>query len=258
MSVISRFVSLLCCIAFLMCASLTSQAQDAPQRVIVEKYVVKAGTNEKFEEVIKKFKEAVNKTKAPYRWLVSQLFVGGGNSYNIVIPFSSWGTFAEERNVLKEAYNKREVDRIMGLLEESAVKVKRVAYEFNADASRPAPSGTPEVAVVLFYIKVKQGMGPQFQEFAKKVKEATDATAPDAYSEFFNPGFGADSYLVVVPVKDLKDLDKENKPMMQRMTEHFGKEKGAKIMQDGLATVESFKSQLQMIRPDLALPPDQQ
>ena len=258
MTSISKFASLLFSLTLLLCVSVPSLAQDVPQKVILEKYVVKAGTNDKFEEVIKKFKEAVNKTKAPYRWLVSKSFVGGGNSYNIVIPFTSWGTFSEQRDVLKEAYSKREVDRIMGLLEESVIKEKVIAYTFNVDASRPAPSGTTEVAVQLYYIRVKQGMEPQFREFAKQVKEATDATAPDAYSEFFNPGFGADSYLVVVPVKDLKDLDKPNKPLIQRMTEHFGKEKGAKLMQEGEATIASFKSQLQMVRPDLALPPEQQ
>lgn len=258
MSFIPRFVSLLCCITLLMCASLSSQAQNVPQKVILEKYVVKPGTNDKFEEVIKKFKEAVNKTKAPYRWLVSQSFVGAGNSYNIVVPFTSWGTFSKQRDVIKEAYSKHEADRILGLLEKSVVKEKVMSYTFNADASRPLPAGTTEAAVLLYYIKVKQGMGPQFQEFAKQVKEATDATAPDAHSEFFNPGIGADSYLVVIPVKDLKDLDKPDKPLMQRMTEHFGKEKGAKLMQQGFATVESLKSQLQMVRPDLALPPEQQ
>ena len=180
MTSISKFASLLFSLTLLLCVSVPSLAQDVPQKVILEKYVVKAGTNDKFEEVIKKFKEAVNKTKAPYRWLVSKSFVGGGNSYNIVIPFTSWGTFSEQRDVLKEAYSKREVDRIMGLLEESVIKEKVIAYTFNVDASRPAPSGTTEVAVQLYYIRVKQGMEPQFREFAKQVKEATDATAPDA------------------------------------------------------------------------------
>ena len=258
MSSVSRFLSLFCCTALLICTSLASQAQGVPQKVILEKYVVKAGANDKFEEVIKKFKEAVNKTKAPYRWLVSQSFVGGRNSYNIVIPFSSWGTFSEQRDVLKEAYSKREVERIMGLMTKSVVKEKVMSYTFNTDASRPLPAGSTEAAVLLYYIKVKQGMGPQYQEFAKQIKEATDATAPDVHFEFFNPGIGADSYMVVVPVKDLKDLDKAPKPMMQRMTEHFGKEKGMKLVQQGEGTVASFKSQLQMVRPDLALPPEQQ
>jgi len=259
MSSISRFVSLLCCIAVLLCASLSSQAQaqDAPQRVILEKYVVKVGANDKFEEFVKKFKEAVKKTNAPYRWLASQSFVGGGNSYNIVIPFSSWGTFANEKDVLKEAYSKREVDRIMGLLEESVVKMKSAVYTMNMDASRPLPSGTPEVAVQLLFITPKQGMDQQLQQFATKVKEATVATEPSAYFEFFNGDIGAKGDLVVLPVKAWTDLDKELKPIPQRLTEHFGEKDAAKIMELG-ASVANIKSTLHVVRPDLANPPEQQ
>ena len=258
MSSISRFVSLLCCTALLMCASLTSQAQDAPQRVIVRKYVVKVGANDKFEEAVKKFKEAVKKTKAPYRWLASQSFVGDGNSYNIVIPFSSWGTFAEERNVLKEAYSKREVDRILGLFEESVVKTKSAAYTVNMDASRPLPAGSPEVAVLLLYINPKQGMGQQLQQFATKVKEASVATEPDAYFEFLNGGIGAKGNLVVIPVKAWTDLDRELKPIPQRLSEHFGEKEGAKILETGGASIANEKTNLQVIRADLANPPEQQ
>lgn len=258
MSSISRFISLLCCFAVLLCASLMSQAQDAPQRVIVEKYAVKSGTNDKFEEVIKKFKEAVKKTNAPYRWLVSQSFVGGGNSYNIVIPFSSWGTFANEQDVLKEAYSKREVDRINGLMEESVVKMKSAVYTMNMDASRPLPAGTPEVAVELLFITPKQGMEQQLQQFAVKVKEATVATEPAAYFEFFNGGIGANGALVVLPVQAWTDLDRQIKPIPQRLSEHFGEKEGAKIMEMAGASVANIKSTLHVVRADLANPPEQQ
>lgn len=255
---ITRFVSLLCCIAVLLCASMASLAQDAPTNILLNKIVVKPGMNDKFEEFAGKFKEAVEKTGAPYRWLVSQSFVGGGNSYNFVVPFSSWGVFAEQREVLKEAYSQREVNRLMGLLQDSVVKEKSAAYSLNMSASRPAPqSDTPNVAVVLYYITPKQGMDQQLVEFARKIKEATDATAPELYNEFLNPGIGADHFLVVIPVKAWTDLDTQAKPIAQRLTEHFGKEEGAKIMEQGEASVANFKSKLHVIRPDLALPPEQ-
>ena len=255
---ISRIISLLCCISLLMCASLASRAQDAPEKVIVEKYVVKSGTNDKFEEVIKKFKEAVQKTKAPYRWLVSQSFVGDGNSYNIVIPFTSWGTFANQQDVLKEAYSKREVDRINGLMEESVVKMKSAVYTMNMDATRPLPGGTPEVAVQLLFITPKQGMEQQLQQFAAKVKEASVATEPAAYYEFFNGGMGANGDLVVIPVQKWTDLDRQLKPIPQRLSEHFGEKEGAKIMEMAQTSVANIKTVLHVVRPDLANPPEQQ
>ena len=258
MQSISKFVSLLCCTAVLICAALTSQAQDAPTNVLLYKVVVKPGMNDQFEEYIGKFKEAVEKTGAPYNWLASMTFAGGGNGYHFVVPFSSWGTFAEQRDVIKEAFNKREVNRIMGLYQDSTEKEKTVSYSINMDISRPAPqSDQPNVAVNLFYITPKQGMGQQFVQYARKIKEATDATAPDAYYEFLNPGYGVNSFLVVSPVKTWKDLDTPPKPIPQRLTEHFGAEEGAKIMEQGNASIANFKSKLHVVRPDLARPPAQ-
>ena len=254
MSSKAKLLILLCCLTLSMSVSLPCRAQDATRHILIRKVVVKPGANVKFEEFVRKYKQAVKKTGAPDRWMASQSFVGG-NNYNFVTPFTSWGAFARESNVLAQAYDDKEVKHLWELLQESVAKEKVINYTFNTDLSRVAPAGQQNVAVILYKFKLHMGKEQKFAEYVRKIKEATDATAPEDHWEMLDPGIGAKGPLIVIPIKAWTDLDKPNKPLQDRLTEHFGKKEGMRIFRQGEATIEKFSSSLHRVRLDLAFPP---
>jgi len=222
---------------------------------MVRNVIVKPGAGAKFEEFIGKYKEAAEKINAPYYWLASQAAVGGGDSYDIVLQFSSWKAFDNPRDVLKDAFGANEAKRLWSLLEDSAVSTTTAAYTANPELSRPAPqSNQAEVAVLLIHLTVRPGMDMQFYEYAKKVKEATDATAPNLYWTMLMPDIGASGPLVAIPISSWSDLDTSGKPIPQRLTEHLGAAEGFRVQAMGQAAVESLTTKVHRVRMDLARP----
>jgi len=223
---------------------------------MVRTIVVKPGTNAKFEEFILKIKEAAEKTNAPYRWFASESFAGGPDTYNTVLIFNSWTMFEGQQDLLEAAYNKREVSRILKLLEDSVESSTSTVYTLNTALSRMAPAGQEELGVILANLTLNSGMNEQFVDFMGKLKVATEATTPNAYWETWMPDFGGSGPLIVIPVKNWSQLDTPDKPLAQRFAEHFGDQEGKQIMEQLPKIVASASFILHVNRPDLARPPE--
>lgn len=252
-----RLITLICFFMVVVAGIPSLQAQDAAQHYLILNIKVKPGANKRLEEFVGKYKDAVNKISAPDRWLASQAFAGGGNSYNFVVPFSNWTTFANPRDILDEAYNDREERKVLGLLEDSAVSMTRTAYTVNPDLSRSGPaSDQQELGVILIYTKLNPGMEAQFAEFMTKLREATDATAPNAYWTTLDSNFGGSGPLIVVPVRSWAQLDNPEKQAPQRFTEHFGEKESQRLMALLPRIFASAEVILHVARPDLANPPE--
>lgn len=145
------------------------------------------------------------------------------------------------------------------MLEAAVESITTTVYVARPDLSRPAPeSDTTPVAVLYIDLNVRLGMERQFEDYAKKVIEATNAVAPNAYwqmrQRMFGPGNAA-GYRVVVTFQQWADLDVEPKPIPQRMVEHFGADEAARLEESGLASIQGINERLNRVRSDLARPP---
>jgi hypothetical protein len=248
--------------AVMVTASCGTSAQEPPPKFSSVAIEVRPGMNAQFEEVVRKFREAVEKTNGPQRWLASQS-MSGNPIYTINVPFDTWAAFGPppaSGDPLVAAFGQEEAGRILGLLRDAEESTTTTIYVARADLSRPPPdSDATPVAVLYVDLNVRLGMEQQFEDYAKKVVEATNATAPTAYwqmrQRMFGPG-NAPGYRVVVTFQQWAELDTESKPIPQRMREHFGADEATRLEALGLAAIQGINERLNRVRNDLALPPD--
>ena len=94
---------------------------------------------------------------------------------------------------------------------------------------------------------------PDFEDYLKKLVEATDQAAKDTYWNTFAPGFGATprQYGVRIPMNWV-DLDTPYKSIPERLKEAFGERKGAKIYADGQAAITTVETSIRRNRADLS------
>lgn len=244
----------------LLTASCGTSAQEAPAKYSTVVIEVKPGMNGPLEELLRKFRDAAEQTNGPQRWLASQS-MSGNPVYTINIPFGTWAEFgpADDTNPLVAAYGQEEATRLLGALQTSVASNVTTIYVARPDLSRPPPEGqgTP-VAVLFIDLTVRLGMEQQFEEYVGKIIEATNATAPNAHwlmrQRMFGPG-NAPGYRVVVTFQQWADLDAPEKPLPQRLREHFGAEEGARLETLGTAAVQGVNERLNRVRSDLARPP---
>lgn len=242
-------------------ASCGTAAQESPQKFSSVTIEVKPGMNEQFEEVVRKFREAVEQSNGPQRWLASQS-MSGNPIYTINVPFDTWAEFGpppESGDPLAKAFGEQEARRILGLLRDAEESSTTTIYVARPDLSRPPPdSDATPVAVLYIDINVRLGMEQQFEDYTKKLVEATNATAPTAYwqmrQRMFGPGNAA-GYRVVVTFQQWADLDAAGKPLEQRMREHFGTAEAARLEALGIGAIQGINERLNRVRSDLARPP---
>jgi hypothetical protein len=188
--------------------------------------------------------------------------MSGNAIYTVNVPFATWAEFGPPPaggDPLFTAYGEDEARRILGLLESSVESTTTTVYVARPDLSRPPPeSDATPVAVLYIDLNVRLGMERQFEDYAKKVIEATNAVEPNAYwqmrQRMFGPGNAA-GYRVVVIFQQWADLDVEPKPIPQRMEEHFGADEAARLEESGLASIQGINERLNRVREDLARPP---
>lgn len=247
--------------AVLLTASCGTAAQEPPPKFSTVTIEVKPGMNEQFEEVVRKFRDAVEQTNGPQRWLASQS-MSGNPIYTINVPFDTWAEFGPppaSGNPLIAAYGQEEAQRILGMLSDAQEGSTTTVYVARPDLSRPPPeSDATPVAVLYIDLNVRLGMEQPFESYAKQIIEATNATEPNAYwqmrQRMFGPGNAA-GYRVVVIFWQWADLDVQLKSIPQRMQEHFGAEEAARLEQAGLAAILGINQRLNRVREDLARPP---
>ena len=246
--------------------SSTIEAQTAPpQKYDVITVEVKPGANAQFEEFVHKLRDAVEKNKGSERWLASQS-MSGNPVYTFSRPFATWaGEFGQAASdPLVKAYGDQEAARLLGLLAASAANESTAFYVARPDLSRPrpatagAPAATP-AAVEYLDLNVKLGKEQQFEGYVKKLVEATNKTAPNAYWEMrqrqFGPGNAA-LYRVVLTYATWADLDRPpEKSLQQRLTEQFGAAEGERLQALATDALQGMNSRLNRVRNDLARPP---
>ena len=215
---------------------------------------IKPASQGQFEEFIVKFKQAADHIGTVPTWFASSPGVGQDNTYTFATPFKSFGELAQQQAILQEVYDPAEVVRLLGLYQNAVVSTQTYLVHPRPDLSRSAPprEGPAEISLTLS-ITVNAGMVPAYEDYVKKLIEATDQTAKDAYWNTYAPGIGAAprTYGVRIP-QNWVDLDTPNKPFSERLNEAFGERKGARILDDGQATIANIEYAIRRNRADLS------
>jgi hypothetical protein len=233
-----------------------AQSQQTPQLLSILTIDVKPGANAQFEEFIAKYREAAERTGSALRWLAASSETGSSR-YSFARPFGSFSALADEGPDLMKVYGPDEARRLMGVFQAAVSGMATAIYTARPDLSRPGPqSQTAPVAVLFIDVTVRPNREADFEDLAKKVVEASDATAPEAHWNMFAPLFGGGStYRVVVDVPSWNFLDKPPKPIEQRLREHFGEGEAQRLNELMTAVVDHVDQSLNRVRPELARPP---
>jgi hypothetical protein len=233
-------------------------AQEAPQMYAVTTIEVKPGGDPQLEEVIKKFKEAADKTNSPLRYTTAQS-VSGNPVYTFNRPFRSFAAFGEQGPNLAETLGAAEMSRLMGLLQQSAGNESTSIYVARPDLSRPGPAqqATPE-AVLYMDITVRAGKQEAFEGYVKKVVEAVAAVSPTQYWQMRQRTFGPGQnpvYRVVVTFPKWTALDTPPMPLPAQLAKHFGAAEAEKLAAIAADSIQGVNERLNRTRPDLSRPP---
>lgn len=233
--------------------SVFAEDNPTPRGFTVNVFEIAPGTNAIFEEVSMKFKAAADKLEGIPPYFAFSPAIGNDGVYAFASPFSSFANLAAQRQVLVEAYEPEEVARLTGLIRESVVRTNTYIVVPRPDLGIPAPdSDSPPEITLSLSVTVKPNMGPQFQDYLKKLIEATKATDEGTYWSTFQPGFGARRVWGIRIATSWKNLDTPPKPIPQRLTEHFGKRVGERIYQDGQDAIEDIEVAIERYRSDLS------
>ena len=251
---LKRSLRLSCLTLCLVGVTSAGLAQNPPGRWHVLTVDVRPGMNGQFVEFMTAFKEAADEIDYPMYWLTSQSAVGGTNNYTFhrYLP-TGWNELeVSPGGVLGQVHNDREVERLLGLYNASAAHASSAGYNDRPDLSREGPEPTVVDAVTYIDVTVHQGMNQQFEEYVRQIITATDAVAPDIHWTMRSPSHGADNaYRVVIAYEDWADIDAPGTPVPQRLIDHFGAARGAKIWAEGQEAIERIDTSLRRTHPDL-------
>jgi hypothetical protein len=245
-----------CVLAVALLAFGTTGAQEEGNLVQAITVKVRPGTNAKFEEFVRAFRDASQQQGLENYWLSAES-ASGQPAYTFNMTMSGWGDMANPGPQLIEAFGEEEAMRIEGLLESSVEEMHVAFYETQPDLSvLPTEAmDTPPVAVLYSLITLNPGMAPQYIEATRMTREASLAVVPDSYYVVQAPGFGANGVRVIGIIQEWGDLDTNMGPG-QRVIAHYGEEEGAHISQMATESISNIETTLYRTRPDLSYQPE--
>ncbi len=233
--------------------ALISYAEEAPPRgVAINIFQVKPGGAPGFEQVSAKFKAAADKVGSrPY--IGYSAAIGNNGQYAFASAFNSFGELAEQQDPMSQVYSAEELQEIGQMFRASVESTDSYIIVPRPDLGIAPPEfDSPPEILLLIQITVKQGMSEQLQEYMGNLVEATKATAPDVYWNTFQPGLGSGPIWRVGIPMNWVDLDTPNKPIPDRLNEHFGKRAGERIYESGQDAIESISFNVVRVRQDLS------
>jgi hypothetical protein len=253
MKVSSRILG--CVVALAMGLSSFAHAQDVapPKGITVNVVNIAPGTGVTFESVAKKFKEAADKLEDVPAYFAYSSVIGNDGQYIFAAPFAMFAELANDRQILAEAYGPEELAKISELFQKTVVSTESYIVIPRPDLGISAPDPTAASEITLsIAIKLRMGKEEQYQEYLKKLVEATRATSPETYWSTYQPGPGAKGIWAVRINTSWAEFDVQGKSIPQRLNEHFGERAGKKIYDEGNASIENIEYTISRFRLDLS------
>jgi len=228
--------------------------ETGPQRVSVITIEVKPGTQGVFETFVKKFKAAADSVENAPNWFASSPGIGSNTTYTFAQPFVSYAELFQDRNILAEVYEPAEIEEIMAMARSSMLSSDSAVYVHRPDLSRSFPeTDKPPVVTLFIGFQIHEGKSGQFENFLRRVVEATDKVAPDLHWESYMGAIAADlDYGVRIPMWDAADLDVQPMGVKERLVEAFGKREGERLFESGQAAIDHVQDGVSRMRPDLS------
>lgn len=246
------------CLAIPIAAALLSVPIYASAQGIMQivTYHMNPSSESRFVAAVTTVKETMEETNGSAYWLAAQS-ASGSSSFMIAVPHASFTELGSDPlAVLGDVLTQEELGALGENMQASVSHVSRAFYANRPDLGRAAPAtdAVPD-AVVTIEIEVAAGRNSEFEDWARKVVEATEATAPGAYHTMMSPVFGTNNYLAVVIIPKWADLDGNTKSVQQRILEHFGQREGQRMLEENRSVVLGTTTNLWRTRAEIARPP---
>lgn len=128
-------------------------------------------------------------------------------------------------------------------------------WRLRPNLSNPNPMNLGTMRFMeLIHIHVKLGHGPEFAEVIKHIREGWMKVDPDFHYSIYQQSFGNsvdDSYLIVIAVKSLADLDK-HRAMVAAYQKSLGEDVEKQMLEFESANYNSVKSNLFAFNPSMS------
>lgn len=258
MSLIRYLASSILCALTLIVGSAVVAEPAEPMVYVVSTFDVKPGYEAQFEEFVLAWKKAAEQVEAARSYNVSSTAVGPSGVYSFARRIRSFTEMGTAVNPLTKVYEADEVSRLMALYRDSTANARSFIARMVPDLSRPAPArDTPYQIAIYYSFDIKPGMADEWASAVRKLVEATEKSAPEAYFSTWTTTLGGDSgYTVIVPM-DWADLDTPKKPIPQRLEEVFGKRVADRTIAALNRASNGVTSVIMRPRPELAIPTKQ-
>lgn len=128
-------------------------------------------------------------------------------------------------------------------------------WRLRPSLSNPGSASLADMRMMdLIHIHVKLGHGPEFADVIKQIRESWMKADPDFHYSIYQQAFGNsmdDSYLVVIPLRSLADLDKHHAAVAQ-YRKSLGQDAEKRMLEFESASYDSVDSNLFAFTPSMS------
>jgi len=133
--------------------------------------------------------------------------------------------------------------------------VDTAIWRLRPSLSNPNPASLAKMRFMeLVHIQVKLGHGPEFADVIKHIREGWMKADPDFHYSIYQQTFGNsldDSYLIVIPIKSLADLDKHHS-LVAEYQKSLGEDVEKHMLEFESANYNSVESNLFAFTPSMS------
>ncbi|MEM1080447.1 MAG: hypothetical protein AAGH65_02585 [Pseudomonadota bacterium] len=185
---------------------------------------VKMGHGMEFREGIAAWKDCYLENDGDSQWSVFERQDGESGHYYVNFRMAKWGEMDED-SPASEACGSIVQEQIAPHMESSSWRWAESMPEVSKD------EGTGNIFLV-YYFRVKGGMGMQFNSVVEQVTAATEAIEGDQggyWYELYGGDEHAADYLVAVPFENYAEWDEDEPGAWEMAAEHYGEEKATEL-----------------------------
>lgn len=241
--------------------ALSAAAQDAPQFLRVFQADIEPNTQQAYEAVLKRFAEASKTLDTKRFYFVATEEIGNPTRYTFARTFGSFAAMDEApRNPLVEALGAEEAAKVTAPVAGKVLAQRTLMYAVRMDLSPKGAGPTPDNPPALInwlQVKIKPYGNAAYEEYLKKVAEATEKTTPQFPYTVYAPGPGADNtYGFANPIATWASMDEGgDMSVPERLAAAFGDRQARQLLEQRSAVVDSQSTIMVRPRPDLSYQP---
>lgn len=222
---------------------------SGPLFVQVRTTTVKPGQNGTYEGFIQRLNAARAKAAWPLSTLVAQHRTGENRYLNVTL----YDRYSDLQKSVRSLFDDREWGDLMEMVEESVAGGQVQTFFSRPDLGRQVPLTPAEAdGFIIIMVRVKQGMGPAYEEALQKLVEATGKVAPELGWIAYSPDLSsANTYRFVIP-QTWEGIDTPGLSIPERYVKAFGEEEGLQWLNRLNEPIDSVDTFMTVNRSDLS------